>query len=771
MAATKKNAKKKLTAKATKKKSPGPPATDPAEIDMVVDARHGNPFAFLGLHPAGTGKGMVVRTFQPQARGVMCLVGDDSHPLKKLHPDGFFEGVFPDQQERFDYRFQITDFHGNVTETEDVYSFPSTIGDEDIYFFREGNHRQLWKILGAQIINCGNGGGQLGESTGSSSKSKKEGPVPGVRFAVWAPNAWRVSVVGDFNNWDGRAHPMRNRDGVWEVFIPGIEEGAHYKFELVGKHGNLVTKSDPQAFYSQHGLSTASMVYDLTRFQWNDQRWMEERATRDLYHSPMAVYEVHLGSWKRKTEEDNRFLSYLEFADELVDYVVEMGFTHIELMPVSEFPFDGSWGYQVCGYYSPTSRFGSPDEFREFVDRCHQKGIGVIIDWVPAHFPKDDHGLARFDGTALYEHEDPRQGEHMDWGTFIFNYARNEVRNFLVANALYWFKEFHIDGVRVDAVASMLYLDYSREEGQWIPNEFGGRENLGAIEFLKQLNYVCYEECPGITTIAEESTAFPGVSRPIDMGGLGFGFKWNMGWMNDTLNYMSKEPVHRKFHHGEATFSMIYAYHESYILVLSHDEVVHGKGSLINKMPGDKWQQLANLRMFFGWMYGHPGKKLLFQGGEFGQTAEWDHDVSIDWHFLEYDEHIGVHRAVKDLNRLYISQPALYELDHEPGGFEWILHDDAENSVFSFIRKSRRGEQIVVLVNATPVVRADYRVGVLSKGFYEEIFNSDAEIYGGSNMGNAGGIPSENISVDRKEESIVVQLPPLAAVYFKLREV
>lgn len=733
-------------------------STDPAEIQMILDARHADPCAFLGLQCSGTGKGMVIRSFQPHSSDLAAIVDGKEHPMTKIHPDGFFEVKFPDVSERFDYEFKVTPFSGEPFVTRDVYQFSSTIGDQDIYFFNEGTHRRLWHMLGAHLMSC-------------QAVDQESGEMEGTRFSVWAPNAWRVSVVGDFNQWDGRINPMRNRNGVWEIFIPKVGVGEHYKFELVGRDGSLITKSDPFAFYSQHGIKTASMVYDLNQYEWEDGDWMKQRETRDLYHTPMAVYEVHLGSWKRKVDEDNRFLSYLEFCTDLVDYVVDMGFTHIELMPISEFPFDGSWGYQVCGYYAPTSRFGSPDEFRKFVDVCHQRGIGVIVDWVPAHFPKDDHGLARFDGTALYEHEDPRQGEHEDWGTLIYNYGRNEVRNFLVANALYWFKEYHIDGIRVDAVASMLYLDYSREEGQWIPNEFGGRENLGAIQFIKQMNQVCYEECPGITTIAEESTAFPGVSKPLDLGGLGFGFKWNMGWMNDSLNYMSKEPVHRKFHHGEATFSMIYAYHENYILVLSHDEVVHGKGSMINKMPGDKWQQLANLRMFYGWMYAHPGKKLLFQGDEFAQSAEWDHDESIDWHFLDYPEHAGIHKAVKDLNHLYISEPALYQVDHEPGGFEWIMHDDAENSVFAFIRRGQGGECIVVLINATPVVRHDYRIGVPAPGFYEEIFNSDSELYGGANLGNAGGIPSEGHPSHGRDESIIVQLPPLATVFFKLREV
>ncbi|MDF1740298.1 MAG: 1,4-alpha-glucan branching protein GlgB, partial [Verrucomicrobiales bacterium] len=534
----------------------------------------------------------------------------------------------------------------------------------------------------------------------------------------------------------------------------------------VGADGSLFKKSDPYAFFSQHGTETASIIYDLNRYEWKDSEWMERRAKHDQYHTPMSVYEVHLGSWKRKFEEDNRFLSYVEFADELVDYVVDMGYTHIELMAVAEFPFDGSWGYQVCGYFAPTSRFGTPDEFRMFIDRCHQKDIGVIVDWVPAHFPKDAHGLAKFDGTALYEHADPRQGEHADWGTLIFNFGRNEVRNFLISNAMFWLQEYHIDGLRVDAVASILYLDYSKEAGEWVPNKFGGRENLEAIEFLKQLNQTCYEENPGIMTIAEESTAFPGVSRPVSGGGLGFGFKWNMGWMNDSLSYMANEPIHRKYHHGKATFSMIYAYHENYVLVLSHDEVVHGKGSLIQKMPGDRWQQAANVRMFLSWMFAHPGKKLLFQGIDIGQGEEWKHDQSLPWHLLEYDEHKGTQSLVRDLN-----EPALHELDHEEGGFEWIDHSDAENSLFSFIRRDRGGNSIVVVTNATPVPRKGYHLGVPEGGYYEEILNSDAEVYGGSNIGSGGGIPSTDHPAHGKSQSIQVNIPPLATVFFKRRAV
>ncbi len=702
----------------------------------------------MGLHLNPAGAGMVLRVFRPHTSYAKVTLGNgEVLEMTRIHRDGFYETIFPDCKEAFDYR--LTFQFGDVVTgpLRDPYSFGPVLGEQDVYFLGEGTHRRLWKTMGAH--------------------PRQFDGIEGIAFTVWAPNAHRVSVVGDFNGWDGRVHPMRNHNGVWEIFLPHLVPGDHYKFEIIGAEGHLAVKSDPFAFFSQHGPQTASIIYDLNRYVWNDSNWMQKRAKANPYASAMSIYEVHLGSWKRRYEDGNRFLSYLEFADELIDYVSDMGYTHIELMPVAEFPFDGSWGYQGCGYFAPTSRFGTPDEFRQFVDRCHQRNIGVIVDWVPAHFPKDAHGLARFDGTALYEHADPKQGEHADWGTLIFNFGRNEVRNFLISNAMFWLQEFHIDGLRVDAVASMLYLDYSREAGQWIPNQYGGRENIEAIEFVKQLNQICYEENPGIMTLAEESTAFPGVSRPVDSGGLGFGFKWNMGWMNDSLRYMSHEPIHRKYHHGSATFSMIYAYQENYILVLSHDEVVHGKGSIIQKMPGDRWQQMANARFFLAWMFSHPGKKLLFQGIDFGQTEEWNYSQSLPWHLLEYPEHSGFQRLVRDLNRLYVSEPALHELDHEPGGFEWIDHNDAKHSLFSFIRRSSRNEIIVVVINATPVPRSGYRLGVPEGGYYEEILNSDSGLYGGSNVGAAGGIAAQEQEAHGRSQSIQIEIPPLATVFFK----
>ena len=717
----------------------------------LIEARHGDPFKILGVREfQGSFFG---RAWRPDAGEVTLVDAADStrrFPLTRVHPDGYFEAVLRGAEQPFDYLLEMKSPAGVTWQEKDVYSFGPVLGEMDIYLFSEGTHYEVYKKLGAHII--GHGG------------------VRGTHFAVWAPNAQRVSVVGDFNHWDGRIHLMRKMvpAGIWEIFIPDIPEGSHYKFEIRGVNGDVFLKTDPFAFFAQHGTETGCMVYDIARYAWDDVAWMKKRREGDPCNLPMSIYEVHLGSWQRVAEEGDRFLSYIELGDRLIPYVKDMGFTHIELMPVMEHPFDGSWGYQVVNYYAPTSRFGNPDEFRNFVDRCHQAGLGVILDWVPGHFPKDAHGLSRFDGTCLYEHEDPRKGEHKEWGTLIFNYGRNEVKNFLIGNALFWLDEYHLDGLRVDAVASMLYLDYSRKPGEWVPNCFGGRENLDAINFLKHCNTVCYERFPGIATIAEESTSWPGVSRPTYTGGLGFGFKWNMGWMNDSLRYISQDPVHRRFHHGEITFSMLYAFHEHFVLVLSHDEVVHGKGSLLNKMPGDAWQKFANVRMFLAWMWAHPGKKLIFQGIEFGQWAEWNHNRSLDWHLNQFGLHDGLRRLIQHLNALYVGEPALYELDDSYEGFEWIDFNDSDNSVWSFMRKSRAGETLIFIVNATPIVRGGYRVGVNRPGWYQEVLNTDAQTYGGSNVGNWGGRESEDWSWQGKPCSILVDLPPLSVSAFKL---
>ncbi len=717
----------------------------------LIEARHCDPFRILGMREL-QGR-WVARVFRPDASKV-TLVADGGRrvELPRVHDSGVFEAVLPGEGWPCAYQLEYTAHSGSSWTASDPYAFEPILGEMDVYLFNEGTHYDIYKKLGAHVL----------ERNG----------VRGVHFAVWAPAAQRVSVTGDFNGWDGRVHAMRKLvpSGIWEIFIPGVGEGAHYKFEIRGPHGDVFLKTDPYAFFAQHDTQTGCMVFDLNRYKWADEQWMENRRTKDLYASPMSIYEVHLGSWQRMGSDGRRFLSYLELGDRLIPYAKEMGFTHLELLPVMEHPFEGSWGYQVVNYYAPSSRFGNPDEFRNFVDRCHQAGIGVILDWVPGHFPKDAHGLARFDGTCIYEHEDPRLGEHMDWGTLIFNYGRNEVKNFLIGNALFWMDEYHIDGLRVDAVASMLYRDYSRKPGEWLPNCFGGRENLEAIDFLKRCNEVAYTRFPGIAMMAEESTAWPGVSKPTYAGGLGFGFKWNMGWMNDSLRYISKDPVHRKYHQGDITFSMVYAFSEHFVLVLSHDEVVHGKGSLLNKMPGDDWQKFANCRMFLAWMWAHPGKKLIFQGMEFGQWSEWNHNRSLDWHLTQFPAHDGLRRLVQHLNWLYTHEPSFYELDDTYEGFEWIDFNDAENTVWSFFRKSLTGEPIAFVINATPVVRKGYRIGVIEAGYYEEILNTDAETYGGSNVGNMGGRHAdEHWSWQGKPHSIIVDLPPLSVLAFRLK--
>jgi 1,4-alpha-glucan branching enzyme len=724
------------------------------EVTSFLAGKHSDPFRVLGPHRVGND--LEIRVFRPDARKIDIVLNQESQksiPAERIESDGFFCATVPARAAAgrdLDYHLRITTWDGLERLMRDPYQYGPIMGEVDLHLFAEGQHWKIYEKFGAHLRTIGD--------------------TAGVYFAVWAPNAQRVSVVGDFNSWDGRVNPMRKLigSGVWELFLPGTEQGAHYKFEIRTQTGALLLKSDPFAFFNQHGKSTASLVYDLERYTWNDGAWMEGRR-RNWPQSPISIYEVHVGSWRRKAEEGSRHLSYLELADTLLPYVLEMGYTHIELLPVAEHPFEGSWGYQVTNYYAPTSRFGPPDDFRHFIDKCHQAGIGVIMDWVPAHFPKDAHALAEFDGTDLYEHMDPRQGEHQDWGTLIFNFGRNEVRNFLIGNALFWLDKYHIDGLRVDAVASMLYLDYSRKPGQWIPNVFGGRENLGAIYFLKRFNEVCYERFPGIMTIAEESTAWPGVSRPTYLGGLGFGFKWNMGWMHDFLQYMSIDPIYRRYHHGNITFSLLYAFQENFILVLSHDEVVYGKRSLLSKMPGDEWQKFANLRMFLAWMYGHPGKKLLFMGGEFGQRNEWNHDTELDWQLLKLPRHDGLRRLVQHLNYIYKSEPALWQLDDIYEGFDWIDFHDADNSVVSFLRKSRDGDIVAFVVNATPVVRYNYRLGVPEPGFYRELINTDAETYGGSNVGNLGGVQTEDVTWMGRQYSILIHLPPLATVAFKLQ--
>jgi 1,4-alpha-glucan branching enzyme len=725
----------------------------PHDIHRLLHAEHDDPFSVLGLHQID--QTWVVRNFRPDAKELAIIDrqhGGRRFPATRIAEEGLFEAVLEGISEAFEYLVEVTTWSGETLQISDPYSYGPILGELDMHLYKVGNHYEIYEKLGAHLTEIN---GQAG-----------------VTFAVWAPNAQRVSVVGDFNSWDGRAHPMRKRieAGIWELFVPGVGESAHYKYEIRNCFGQIELKSDPFSFFGQHGVQTASLVFNLERFKWSDAAWIAERKTRYWPQQPVSIYEVHLGSWARVPEENNRYLSYIEFADRLIAYVKEMGYTHIELLPVAEHPFDGSWGYQVTGYYAPTSRFGNPDEFRHFVDRCHQENIGVILDWVPGHFPKDAFGLAQFDGTRLYEHADPRQGEHRDWGTLIFNFGRSEVRNFLIANGLFWLDKYHIDGLRVDAVASMLYLDYSRKPGEWVPNIHGGRENLDAIEFMKHFNAVCYERFPGIMTIAEESTSWPGVSRPTYLGGLGFGFKWNMGWMHDFLDYMSREPIHRRYHQGEATFSLVYAFQENFVLVLSHDEVVHGKGSLLNKMPGDPWQKFANLRMFYAWMYAHPGKKLLFMGCDIGQWKEWNHNQSVDWHLLQYPLHEGLKRLVQHLNFLYRSEPALSENDDSYAGFEWIDLYDADNSIFTFSRKGRSGSALLFAVNATPVPRHAYRVGAPGEGWYEEILNTDAGIYGGGNIGNWGGMHADSFPWQGRSHSLCLTLPPLSTIGFKRHE-
>ena len=721
------------------------------EMEAVINGDHSNPFAVLGIHKDKGSKEVFIRAYQPNSRSMELLDnnGLSLGMMSKLDDRGFFQ-INLGPRENFAYRFRIENDRGDFYEKEDSYRFPSILGDIDLYLLAEGNHLDMYQKLGAHVIEL-NG-------------------VRGVSFAVWAPNAKRVSVVGNFHNWDGRTTVMRNHPscGIWDIFIPGIGQGEIYKYEVKTRENYILVKSDPVAFYSEKRPHTASIVYDINNYHWNDNNWMNYREEANSFDKPMSIYEVHLGSWRRKGENGSEYLTYREFADHLVPYVCNMGFTHVEFLPLSEHPLDSSWGYQVTGMFAPTSRFGTPDDFRYMIDKFHQAGIGVIMDWVPAHFPKDGHGLVEFDGTHLYEHADPRKGEHTDWGTKIYNYGRTEVCNFLCASALYWLKEYHIDGLRVDAVASMLYLDYSRKSGEWIPNIYGGNENLEAISFLRKMNELVYGRNKGVITCAEESTAWPMVSRPTSMGGLGFGYKWNMGWMNDTLKYISKDPVYRKYHHGMLTFGLLYAFNENFILPISHDEVVHGKGSMISKMPGDEWQRFANLRAYFGFMYTHPGKKLLFMGCEFGHDWEWDSERSLRWHLLDYPMYKGMQNCVRDLNLMYKGNAPLYEVDFDYRGFEWIEHSNAADSVISYIRKGHNpADYLVVVCNFTPVVRQNYRIGVNELCGYQEIFNSDDVNYWGSGVKNDGLKQAEASSWNDKPYSVQITLPPLSTIVLK----
>ncbi|HEX2698923.1 MAG TPA: 1,4-alpha-glucan branching protein GlgB [Acidimicrobiales bacterium] len=707
-------------------------------IARLVEGTLADPHQVLGPHDG------VVRAWRPGAVGMrMLLERGEPVDMVQVRPEGVFEA--PLAAEAGPYQLEAR-YDADATYVyDDPYRFWPTLGDVDLHLIGEGRHRHLWRALGAHV-------------------RVHEG-AHGTAFAVWAPSARSVRVVGNFNQWDGRTHPMRSlgSSGVWELFIPGVGHHDLYKFEIYTAAGHLTLKADPMAFRAQHPAEgTASMVAE-SHHDWNDDAWMATRDKAEKIHAPISIYEVHVGSWRKS--DTGTYYSYRELAERLPDYLVEMGFTHVELMPVAEHPYDPSWGYQVSGYYAPTARFGTPDDFRFLVDALHAKGIGVLVDWVPAHFPSDEWALARFDGTALYEHEDPRLGAHPDWGTLVFNMGRHEVRNFLVANALFWLEEFHVDGLRVDAVASMLYLDYSRKDGEWIPNKFGGRENLEAVEFLKELNEAVYGAHPGVMMVAEESTAWPAVSRPTYVGGLGFGFKWNMGWMHDTLQYFSKDPIHRRYHHNDLTFGLLYAFSENFVLPLSHDEVVHGKGALVSKMPGDKWQRLANLRALFAWMWAHPGKQLLFMGGEIAQEREWSHEHALDWHVLDDPGHRGVQSLVASLNRAYQDLPQLWQRDDSPEGFRWIDASDVENNVLSFLRIGADGRPLACIANLSPVVRHGYRFGLPCGGDWREVVNTDAVEFGGSGVGNSGSVYAADASWHGLPFSAELTLPPLAVLW------
>jgi 1,4-alpha-glucan branching enzyme len=721
------------------------------ELNSLTWLVHQSPHQLLGMHPLGDGSGVVARAFIPDAVSVEVRPTHEknrpSFSLAKIHADGVFEGVAKGVSQVYAYDLIITDGAGNTRSTRDPYSFLPTLGETDLYLFGQGTELRIYEKLGAHLRTIDG--------------------VAGASFAVWAPNAQRISVVGDFNCWDGRYHAMRalGPSGVWEIFIPGIHRGAHYKFEIRDAFGNISLKSDPYAFYCEAPTKNASIVWDH-KHEWRDAEWLKRRSQSDPWRSPMSIYEVHLGSWRKKSAHEG--FSYRELAVELVDYVSKMGFTHVEFLPVAEHAYYPSWGYQVTGFFAPTHRYGTPDDFQFLVDAFHAANIGVIVDWVPAHFPRDAWALAKFDGTALYEHEDPRQGSHQDWGTLIFNFGRHEVRNFLIANALFWCERFHIDGLRVDAVASMLYLDYSRKADEWVPNKYGGRENLDAVDFLRAFNHQVHTQCPGVMTIAEESTAWPLVTRPPYLGGLGFSFKWNMGWMHDTLHYFQRDPVFRKFHQNDLTFAMLYHHHENFVLPLSHDEVVHGKGSLLQRMPGDDWQRFANLRTLLAYEWLFPGKKLLFMGGEFGQSGEWAESSSLAWELLDMGPyHLGLQNLIKQLNELYKSEPSLSQADYDHNGFYWLDSADHENSVLSFVRQKNDGSRpLAVILNLTPVLRHKYRVGLPRAGRWIELINTDSQIFGGSNQGNWGAVTTEPYACHNHPQSAELTLPPLGIVVF-----
>ncbi|MGO9258334.1 MAG: 1,4-alpha-glucan branching protein GlgB [Bryobacteraceae bacterium] len=720
------------------------------EIEAIVGGYHGDAFRILGPHrtrkKGGQGR-WEVRAFLPQAESAEVLAGAERCPMQKQHDQGFFCASLNGDPERYTIHARLWD--GREIEIDDPYRYGPQISDTDLYLHTEGTLHEAYRTLGAH----------LAESEGAA----------GVRFAVWAPNALNVTVAGEFNDWDVRRHPMRRRNGgIWELFVPGLGVGASYKYNVKSRFaGYQQLKADPYAFSCELPPKSASVVWDLARYQWGDAAWMEARPKTEWLKSPVSIYEVHLESWMRGPM--GQPLTYREMAVKLVEYARRMGYTHLEMLPVMEHPFSGSWGYQVIGYFAPTSRFGTPDEFKYLVDCCHQAGIGVIVDWVPAHFPKDAHGLVFFDGTALYEHADPRKGEHREWGTLVFNYGRNEVRVFLISNALFWLQEYHIDGLRVDAVASMLYLDYSRQPGEWLPNQFGGNENLEAIDFIRRFNELAHK-VPGAFTVAEESTAFPGVSKPVYLNGLGFTMKWNMGWMHDMLSYFSKDPVYRKFEHNHITFSLLYAFTENFVLPISHDEVVHGKGSLLNRMPGDEWRQFANVRAFLAYMWMHPGKKLLFMGQEIGQREEWNHNAGVRWELLEFEPHRKLQALMRELNRFYRENPALYEVDFHYTGFEWVDFRDVEHSVIAFLRRAEDPRDfLLICCNFTPVPQKGYEFGVPEEGFYEEVLNTDSALYGGSGMGNGGAVSSKPVPKHDRKHSIAVTLPPLAVVVFRKR--